>query len=50
MPIKCKHTGKVPAPLTQKVPVAWQLRERELVLFACNDNPDPSSAGGGSHW
>ncbi|CAL8468357.1 g7897 [Coccomyxa elongata] len=27
-----------------------KLRERELVLFACNDNPDPSSAGGGSHW
>lgn len=27
-----------------------KLMERELVFFACNDNPDPSSASGGSHW
>ncbi|KAK9914989.1 hypothetical protein WJX75_003382 [Coccomyxa subellipsoidea] len=27
-----------------------KLKERELIVFACNDNPDPSVSSGGSHW
>jgi hypothetical protein len=27
-----------------------QLHEKELVLFAVNDNPDVEWAAGGAHW
>ena len=27
-----------------------QLHEKELVVFAVNDNPDVEHAAGGSHW
>jgi len=40
-------------PFTQTTCPAWlllQLHEKELVIFAVNDNPDVEYAAGGSHW